>query len=227
MYVKYWNSIKVNDKINNPIPPRVILTSGTSVISLITAHSLGKRGLEIIGAGSVPHTPLSFSKYVSKNEVYKEHTEDPDQFLNDLERIIKDNKPADERVEYIFMPTFKETFLVSKNKARFSKYITVACPDPQCIDKIHPKQNLAKSISKLDVRSPLSFLPQSEKDILEIESHLTYPVLIKPYNGSGGRGIKKVNNRQELLKAIEDYTVIYGDPPLVQEIVAGEDYCLG
>lgn len=42
----------------------------------------------------------------------------------------------------------------------------------------------------------------SKKDLKNIE----YPVIVKPADGSGGRGVKRCNNEQEL---IEHYTMLY------------------
>jgi len=72
---------------NKPIG-RVIITSSRSLMALVAAHSLGKRGVEIIGADCVAPTMLHFSKYAFANEKYHRHTDDPEAFLDDIEAII-------------------------------------------------------------------------------------------------------------------------------------------
>lgn len=212
------------ESTENKHTTRVIITYGTSIISLMVAQSLGNHGIDIVGAGCVKHTPLFFSKYVNASEVYTSADIDEEQFLSDLEKIIKKHQP-EEGVHYVLMPTFKETVLISKHKERFSPYITVAAPDYASIEKIFPKQNLAQTLLATDVSAPLSFVPKDKRETYEAIEKIGYPFLVKPYNESGGRGIQKVKTQQEFEPVYAQFMAEYGKPPIIQELVKGDDYC--
>ncbi len=204
---------------------RVIITSGRTLMALSIAHSLGQRGIEIIGTESVKTTMLYFSKYVSTNEICANPLDNPDQFLEDLEYVVLKHKPDDNR-PYLLMPSFEEVTLIAKHKARFDKHITVACPDYSILSKVTPKQNLAQTARALNVNIPETYQPQDLNELISIARELAFPALLKPPDLSGGRGIRKVINKGELLNAYHTHQKKFGSPPLIQSIAKGAEYCL-
>ncbi|MFW6222774.1 MAG: ATP-grasp domain-containing protein [Bacteroidota bacterium] len=214
------------EKYNDKKPKgRVIITSGRSLVALTTAHSLGKRGIDVIGTDCIDMTLLSFSKFVRKNEVYFNPLIDEEKFLASLEEIIKRNQPEDSR-PYMLIPIFDETFSIARNIHRFEKFITVACPGDGQISKVHPKNHLFKTAQDLNLQVPSTAFPESRKELSELVLENEYPVLVKPYDSSGGRGIEKVYFLEELQKAFDDNMKLFRSPSLVQQYVTGEDYCL-
>lgn len=203
---------------------RVIITSVRSLMALVVAQSLGKRNIDLIGADCIDINLLTFSKYVHKHESYTNYLLNEDKFLDDLEKIIVKYKPTDDR-PYLLMPVFRETSLIIKHRELFERNITVACPDNESINKIHPKHHFAETTKKLGIQVPKTSLPDDRDEVKRISSELTYPSMIKPYNESGGKGIQKVSNQQELLKTYDEHMQEYPNPPLIQEMVDGEDYC--
>ncbi len=204
---------------------RVIITSSRIIMALVIARSLGRRNVEIIGADCISATMLSMSKYVQYHEVYTNYLTDEEAFLDDLEKIILKHKPHDDR-PYLLMPVFTETMLIARAAERFRPHITVACPSYETISSVHPKNNFVTTAMKHDVNIPASYLPEEKKDLDKIMQEIHFPILTKPYDESGGKGIRKVHGRQELYNAYEDNLDIYGQPPLIQELAEGEDYCL-
>jgi predicted ATP-grasp superfamily ATP-dependent carboligase len=200
---------------------RAIVMYGRSLMALEIAHSLGQKGIEVIGCDDVDFTVLSFSRFVEKTFTHASHYKDPDQFITDLERNIIRFKPEDNR-PYILIPVFRETPIISMYADRLSKHIKVAAPSFNSIDKIHPKDHLAKTAKKLGIHIPKTSIPQSEQFLKDIN----LPVLIKPADDVGGRGIKKIEKPEELLKAYKEHFRHYDRAPLIQEIVKGKDYCL-
>ena len=203
---------------------RVIITSARSLMALVAAHSLGKRGVEVVGADCVKPTMLQFSKYTYANETYHRHLDDPEQFLSDIETIIDKHKPDDDR-PYILMPIFHENFLIIQNKQRLEKRITVATPDKLMLEQVFPKDKLAKTAQKLDVNIPTTLIPDSDADIDKFLEDVDFPCLIKPRNSSGGRGIHKVDDSEELKAMFQKVKNEFGEPPLIQALVDGEEFC--
>jgi len=57
--------------------------------------------------------------------------------------------------------------------------------------------------SHLEIPQVPYIILNKKYDVDEIESDLTYPMIIKPANGGSSIGINKANNRKELIKAIK------------------------
>ncbi len=204
---------------------RVIITSGRSLMALAAAHSLGKRGLDIIGADCIQPTLLGFSKFVRKNESYANFEQKEEKFLNDLEAIIRKYKPEDDR-PYVLMPVFKETIVIAKHKERFKDLITIATPDFDAISKVHPKKKLCETAREYDVHIPDTWCINSMEDMEEVKDELDYPVVIKPEDGTGGKGIEILQNEKELRKVYKKNSKDFGPSQLLQQMVKGEDYCM-
>ena len=202
---------------------RVILPYGRSVMALVAAHSLGKKGVEVIGCDSVDFTILSFSSHVSDYFVYPDFLKDEDAFVDFMIDKIKEFKPEDSR-PYVLMPVYKDNDVLARHKEKFEPYIQVAAPDIEAIDKLHPKDNFARTMQALDVSSPKTWLPEREEELQDM--NMPFPALIKPYNQIGGRGIHKVNNLEELVKYWQENKRKYDQKSLIQELADGEDYCL-
>ncbi len=204
---------------------KVIITSGRSLMALAAAQSLGKKGLEVIGTESVKTNMLTFSKYVHTHEVYTDPVTNPEQFIADLLKIIKKHKPSN-NTPYVLMPSFTETLIISKHKDKLKPHITVACPDYAQIDKVHPKHHLTQTAKQLNINIPNTFQPKSAEELEKRAQSLKYPVMLKPYNLSGGRGIVEAGHKNELLKAYHEHIHLYQTSPLIQEMVGGEEYCM-
>ncbi len=216
----------------------VVVMYGRSLMSLVIAHSLGKRGYEVIGCDDVDLTVLSFSRYVKKNFVHAPLDGDRDVFLADLEAKLKRRKPTDGR-PYILMPVFRETEIIAQYRERFEQFMQVAAPDYNSISRVHPKDQLAPTAESLGVRIPQTRVvpgqgqngeqTQSMEQPLDTESltmGMKFPLLIKPADEVGGRGIEKVMNSTHLTRSLEYARKYFPGELLLQEFVPGEDYCL-
>ncbi|MFP4098409.1 MAG: ATP-grasp domain-containing protein, partial [Alphaproteobacteria bacterium] len=102
----------------------------------------------------------------------------------------------------------------------------IAAPDLEAIKKVHPKNHLAGTLKELEVSAPETWLPENEDDLRKMaKNELTFPVLIKPYDQSSGRGIHKVEDQDELLKYYQENHEKFGQQSLIQNIVKGKEYC--
>ncbi|MCD8570516.1 MAG: ATP-grasp domain-containing protein [Alphaproteobacteria bacterium] len=205
----------------SPHPGRAIVMYGRSLMALEIAHSLGERGIEVIGCDDVDFTVLSFSRFVNKTFTHAPYAKDPEKFIDILEKHIIKNKPKDDR-PYILIPVFRETPVIAHYAERLSRHIQIAAPALESIERIHPKDKLAQTAQNLGIHIPRTWLPGSEEDLKDVD----FPALIKPADDVGGRGISKVKDREELLDAYRQSSARYGRPPLVQQAVTGKDYCL-
>jgi predicted ATP-grasp superfamily ATP-dependent carboligase len=204
-----------------PHPGRAIVMYGRSLMALEIAHSLGERGVEVIGCDDVDFTVLSFSRFVNETFTHAPYDKNPEKFIDSLEKHIIKHKPKDGR-PYVLMPVFRETPVIAQYAERLSRHIQIAAPDFKSIGRIHPKDKLAETAQSLDIHIPRTWLPQSDEDLEDV----IFPALVKPADDVGGRGITKVGDREALLNTYRHSIARYGRPPLVQQMVTGKDYCL-
>jgi predicted ATP-grasp superfamily ATP-dependent carboligase len=205
--------------------PRVIVLHGRSLVSLVVAHSLSRHGVEVIGADDVKLTVLSFSRFVRRTFVHAPIDEDPDAFVDDLVEQIRLFRPHDDR-PYVLMPVLRETRLIAQHRHRLEPYVTVAAPPYDAISQLDPKDRLAATARRLGVRIPLTFVPSSQDELETRIAQLPFPVLLKPRDEMGGRGIELCTDAPELLDAYRRFVSQRHERPLVQQWVDGDEYCL-
>lgn len=211
--------------MDNTLNARVIITYGRSLVALRIAQSLGQRGAEIIGCDDVSMTVLSFSKFVKSHELYASPHSQPEQFITDLVKIVKDNEPKDGR-PYVLMPAFYEARLIAENREKFGENVIITVPSFEAINSVDPKDHFAKTLQNSDIASPNVWFPKTEGEIDSIADETDFPVFIKPPDEVGGRGILKANDKAELLAHYKQLTKDYPNKQLlVQEFAKGRDYC--
>jgi gamma-glutamyl-gamma-aminobutyrate hydrolase PuuD/predicted ATP-grasp superfamily ATP-dependent carboligase len=204
-------------------PGRVIITYARSLMALIIARSLAERGVEVIACDDVGMTVCSFSRHVQETFTVAPWETEPEQFLQDLEAAILEYAPSDGR-PYMLMPVFREIDLIAKNRQRFEPVIKLAAPAIASIEMVTPKDRLALLAKEHGLNVPETWLPPSFDAVAEISPKLVYPVIVKPADGAGGRGVCRVQSREELQTCTAELG--FQSPLLIQECIEGEDYCV-
>jgi predicted ATP-grasp superfamily ATP-dependent carboligase len=177
-------------------PGRVILTYGRSLMALVIARSLAERGVEVIGCDDVNLTVLSFSRHVQETFTVAPWESEPEQFLQDLEAAVLEYAPPDKR-PYVLMPVFRDIDLIARHRKRFEPVIKIAAPLTRSIELVTPKHKLAQLAEEHGFEAPHSWLPKSPKALHELAPTLDYPLIVKPVDGAGGRGVARVRNAEE------------------------------
>ncbi|MEM6649596.1 MAG: biotin carboxylase, partial [Pseudomonadota bacterium] len=160
------------------IKGRAIITYGRSLMAVVIAHSLSKRGIEVISCDSIGMTAASFSKHTIDNFIHADPEEDLEQYLHDLETQITAHKPKDD-CPYLLIPTFRDAKLLSKYHTRLDNLITLAVTDFDIIDRIDPKHHLFKTVEHLNLPAPKGWHPSSQKEVIEAMREIQLPALIK------------------------------------------------
>jgi len=198
---------------------RAIVTYGRSLIALTIAHSLGRRGVEVIGCDDVGLTAVSFSRFSKGHFTHAPASEDPDRFIEDLEAGILRHKPKDGR-PYVLIPCFQETRVIARHADRLSRHIQVAAPRLAAIAAVDPKDALTKTALRLGLNAPRTWSARALKSGAARPDR--FPVIAKPARGVGGRGVRRLASSAEL----EALLASADEPLLVQEYVPGQDFCL-
>jgi gamma-glutamyl-gamma-aminobutyrate hydrolase PuuD/predicted ATP-grasp superfamily ATP-dependent carboligase len=204
-------------------PGRVILTYGRSLMALVIARSLAERGVEVIACDDVGLTVCSFSRHVQETFTVAPWDSEPEQFLQDLEAAIIEYAPRDKR-PYVLMPVFREIELIARNRARFEPMIKLAAPSIESIELVTPKHHLAALADEAGLDAPRTWRPTSRAALRKLEAELPFPVIVKPVDGAGGRGVACVHAIEEAEERAEELG--FETPPLIQECIEGEDYCV-
>lgn len=207
----------VSTRMTKPI---LIITYARSLMSLTVAESCRPLAGRIIAADSVDMTPLGFSKHCDDAIVTADSRSDPDAFIDDM--IAACARFEGERV--VIMPVFEEMELLARERHRFPAHVTIAAPETGAIEKVTPKENLARTVSGTDIPAPATERIDDGKAGLKEPEGFTYPFLVKPSHGAGGRGISKIVDAD----ALQAYArgVGEGDVILAQELAPGDDYCV-
>jgi predicted ATP-grasp superfamily ATP-dependent carboligase len=204
-------------------PGRVILTYGRSLMALVIARSLAERGVEVIACDDVELTVCAFSRHVKETFRVAPWDSEPEQYLQDLEAAVLEYAPNDGR-PYVLMPTFREIDLIARNRKRFEPAIKLAAPAIKSINLVTPKHCLAQLAREYDLDIPETWRPENEAALRELAPTLDYPVIVKPVDGAGGRGVSLAKGAEDTIAAVEELGIETG--PLIQECIAGEDYCV-
>ncbi|WP_309386959.1 ATP-grasp domain-containing protein [Cerasicoccus frondis] len=202
---------------------RIILTYGRSIIALAIAHSLGKRGVEVIGCDDVELTVLQFSKYVQDTFVHRSSESDVDGYLEDLIANIERHRPPS-GVPYVLIPSFRDATIIARHRERLEQHITVAAPDIESIDAVLSKAAFAKTAEANGLPIPQTLVAQTVEE-LERRDDFPEPAVVKPPDSHGGRGIRICDTRAEALAYCREVVESGGEMPIVQATAPGEDYC--
>ena len=198
---------------------RVIVTYGRSLMALTIAHSLGRRGVEVIGCDDVGLTAVSFSRFAKKHFTHAPAATDPDRFIDELEAAIIRHKPKDGR-PYVLIPCFQETRIIARHAERLSRHIQVAAPAIEAIAAVDPKDALMRTAHELGLNAPRTWTDESLRTGAPRPAQ--YPLVAKPVRGVGGRGVRRVTDAEALDELLARPT----EPLLIQDYIPGQDFCL-
>lgn len=198
---------------------RVIVTYGRSLMALTIAHSLGRRGVEVIGCDDVGLTALSFSRFAKKHFTHAPAAQDPDRFIAELEAAILRHKPQDDR-PYVLIPCFQETRVIARHAERLGRHIRVAAPAIEAIAAVDPKDALMRTAQALGLNAPQTWTDADLRAGGSLPER--YPLVAKPVRGVGGRGVRRLSDAE----ALEQVLSSPSEPLLIQDYIPGQDFCL-
>ncbi len=195
----------------------ILIPDGESEFALPVLRCLSQiPDVKVYVLSSEPWSIIRLSKHRSE---YFSHSakESSEQKFEEIRDTVK-------RLEVdILLPVDVPTIeLVARNKNKFDSI--VALPPIASVESINiaaDKGKLGELLKKNNLPSPRTvFFRDGEFDAQEI-SNLTFPVLIKPIDGVGGRGIKFFDTLLELKK----YFSVENNPEkyVVQSFVKGYD----
>lgn len=200
----------------------VLVTNAKSRIAYNIVKSLARRGDTLHCADFVPHAMTFHSRYCKGHFLY------PSPFT--AQRLFVDRllEEIDRRKIDVLIPVFEELFLVARHKEEFSRQVRMAIPEYSQILIAHNKDRWEPVARKLGISVPLTCSADELARQPERIGEFCFPALLKPKQGGGGWGMRRVDSSRELLGILRNGR--HEDLPLerflLQEIIRGDTHCV-
>ncbi|PZX59153.1 putative ATP-grasp superfamily ATP-dependent carboligase [Algoriphagus ratkowskyi] len=181
-------------KIVDKVSFSVLIPDGDTPNTLSIVRCLGEiKKIKIFVLSKDKNHPVRYSRHITKFLHYPNVETEEGKLKAIIEAIEETN--AD-----ILLPIDIEFIrLAAANKDILSKLIAVApIPEIEAFDTANDKWLLSKWLKVNDLPQPETILFKSTDNLDDIISTLTFPIILKPIIGCGGRGIQIIKNIQEL-----------------------------
>jgi predicted ATP-grasp superfamily ATP-dependent carboligase len=204
---------------------RVLVLDGMWNKSLAAVRSFGRKGFYVTAGERTRLATAIFSKYCSRRWIYSSPVLSQVNFLTDLEAELKAG-----RYDVIFPMEFSTQVLLTEvaNRQMIEKYTRLPFADADLAKKGNDKAFIMQYARKRGIDVPTTYMVNDIEQLAVIAKETAYPVLIKPRNSSGSRGIVYVKEKEELLtlylKVHKEYPF-----PIIQEYIpdGGDVYGVG
>lgn len=195
---------------------KVLVLDGKSIATVAIVRSLGKKGLEVDCGEEYKACPGSLSKYVKKKVVYPPPDKEPDLFIEKIFSLVRE-----QQYDLVVPVSDSTTVLLSKYKTELSKFTRIPTPDYQTVMMARDKSKTVKIAMKNGIPCPVTFFPDEQK-LNGIMDKINYPVLIKPCESSGARGIRHVDSPDTLISEYSHVKELYGKA-IIQEYIPSKE----
>ncbi|MEK6790158.1 MAG: ATP-grasp domain-containing protein [Deltaproteobacteria bacterium] len=190
---------------------KVLVLDGMWNKTLAAVRSLGRAGLTVTVGEHTRFATALFSRYCARAIVYPSPLTRPDDFLDWLLREVRANQYD------MCLPTeFSTQDIILKNRKAVEQYTALPFGDAALIANVHDKAWLLKHASANGFRSPKTFF--TDKLLTTPPDGFVLPLVIKPRESSGSRGLRYVNTPDEFEAAFKEVHSRY-PCPLIQEYI--------
>lgn len=190
----------------------VLVTDGHSRAAIQIVRSLGEKGINIFAGEYYRVNPTFFSKYVKKRLVYPKPDIHPNSFLNAVYDFAVKNE-----VEIILPVVDNCLLLLSKYREKFEPEIKIPFAK---YDKLMIGRDKAKTVElakKLAIPYPRTIIGEYP-NLDFVKREIGFPLILKPRESSGTRGIAYVEGEKSLKKSFLEVKERYGTP-MIQEFI--------
>lgn len=198
----------------------VLITDAGARNVVAAVRSLGRKGITIV-CGDEKRIALSaFSKYCSRHLTYPSPKKQPDRWLEWLLSQIKTH-------DYdMIMPMDDDTVrLCSANKPEIARYTRIPVPGYDMLEKAFDKSRTLKIALENKIPCPETIFIEDIERVKEVAQKVKFPVVIKPRLSSGSRGIRYINNEEDLITTYAKVHSRYPYPLIQEYIPSGGRAC--
>jgi predicted ATP-grasp superfamily ATP-dependent carboligase len=192
---------------------RVLVTDAGARNVVAAIRSLGKKGATVVAAEDSRIAMGFFSKYCSRHLVYPSPKKQPKLWMEWLIGELSRN-------EYdMLMPMDDETVAIaSQNRDVIRKYTRLPVPSFATLMKAKDKALTMQIAKEEGIACPKTWFFEDINAVAEAAEDFDFPVVIKPRQSSGSRGIVYAKGPEAL---VEDYATVHSTYPfpMIQEYV--------
>jgi predicted ATP-grasp superfamily ATP-dependent carboligase len=199
---------------------KVFIVGGEGGVALTVVQSLGRMGVSVV-IGSIQRKPISsFSKYGKIHFQYPDPQEYPEEFL---QCIV--SKVEKEKYDVLLALGGKGMLLISEHRDRFLPFVKIPLPDHEILQKANNKAETLKIAIEHNIPCPKTYFIQDVEEVKKILDELTFPVILKPTEGSGSKGLEYIIKKENLIEIFEKTSQNFGET-ILQELIppGGEAY---
>lgn len=201
--------------------PRVLILDGFWNKALAAARSLGRRGWFVAVGERTRCAPAMFSRYCRRRFIHPAPDAHPMEFLAALEQEL-----AKHGYDVLLPMELSTQLLITTHRSRLERWVRIPFADADLARRVHDKGALAVFAGAHGIAIPATFTPGGMEDAVDMAAELPYPVLVKPRQSSGGRGIVRVDREAEFPAAYARVHACH-PVPIVQECLPRGGSALG
>lgn len=193
----------------------VLILGGQYRNTLGVVRDLGQRGIPVYVGADRRFARSNCSRYANRGFTYPAVEAGIEQAHREIVAKVREWQPD------VLLPTMDETWrLVYEFYSDYAQLTRVVpCPGGELFEQMLNKRTMTERARRCGVPTPWTVSPDSKQAALEIQDELPYPVLLKPAGSVAGKGIRRVERQADLSAALE----AFDHPPLIQEVISGED----
>lgn len=195
--------------------PKCMVLDGETRAALGIIRSLGKKDIPIIVGSNNPMGRSGFSKHVQKRFIYPPMEAGISAAHKSIIEQIRVMQPD------ILMPVFDQGWEIIHTYRHEYESLVKIVPNPghELYFKLSNKSRLVDYALEAGVPIPRTFKAKTIEEVHRLKKSLQYPVILKPDTGTGGVGICRVDDAEQLSRILDQIHLV----PMIQEFVDGED----
>lgn len=196
--------------------PRILLLHADGTQALPFAKSLKKHGYCVDGVFLAKSSYGYFSRFIDKKYIYVGSMKDFERYFAFVNNIV-----CKEKYESMVPLNDESAELMSKYRSQLLQYCKFIVPDYETFIKGYDKHKLMELCAKQNYPHPKTAIVEGGDLSKTKISNLKFPILIKPNDTCGGRGMTYVENEEKLKVFFPQIYRKFGDCHLQEFIPPG------
>lgn len=192
---------------------KVLVQGGEIQNALTVVQSLGRNGTEVVVAAKTKKTTSFYSKYCKKHFQYPCPKDSPEEFIQCMLSEVKN-----EHYDILISLGGEGMLELSKNRDLFLPYVKIPLPEHEKLVCANNKAETIKIAIENNIPCPKTYFVKDVNDVQKIKDELTFPVIMKPTQGAGSKGLEYITRREELIKIFEETRKTFGEM-IIQELI--------
>jgi predicted ATP-grasp superfamily ATP-dependent carboligase len=202
---------------------KALITDASGGVALNVTRSLGRNGIEVTAGSCNKHAISFYSKYCTHKFIHSNPQENETQFIKDLIEELRIGNYD------VMLPLGGyETNVISIHRGELSRYVRIPLVRHEALEIANDKGKTLNVAMKNGISCPKTLFVKNVDEVERIKRDLTYPVVIKPQQSSGSKGLAYIDSPDNLVSTYKRLSNYYSDF-LIQDYIphGGDTFGLG